>query len=117
MGRNLRENFCVLWSTGDNRPYPKSTAAREKRQPKRSLDGLLQVLLAAEIPLGGQHGHVTKQELNLFQFAATHMAGGELEQIQFLPGHVSIETTERYLGCKQRFQNALNDAIGLEPGG
>lgn len=46
-----------------------------------------------------------------------HQAGGELEQIQFLPGHVSIETTEKYLGCKQRFQNAVNDAVGLEPGG
>jgi integrase len=44
-----------------------------------------------------------------------HQAGGELEQIQFLLGHVSIETTERYLGCKQRFQNAVNDAIGLDP--
>ena len=41
---------------------------------------------------------------------------GELEQIQFLLGHVSIETTERYLGCQQRFHNAVNDAIGLDPG-
>jgi integrase len=46
-----------------------------------------------------------------------HQAGGELEQIQFLLGHVSIETTEKYLGCKQRFQNAVNDDIGLDPGG
>jgi integrase len=44
-----------------------------------------------------------------------HQAGGELEQIQFLLGHVSIQTTERYPGCKQRFQNAVNDHIGLEP--
>jgi site-specific recombinase XerD len=44
-----------------------------------------------------------------------HQAGGELEQIQFLLGHVSIQTTERYLGCKQRLQNAINDQIGLEP--
>jgi integrase len=44
-----------------------------------------------------------------------HQAGGELEQIQFLLGHVSVQTTERYLGCKQRFRNAVNDHIGLEP--
>jgi hypothetical protein len=34
---------------------------------------------------------------------------------QFLLGHVSVQTTERYLGCKQRFRNAVNDRIGLEP--
>jgi len=44
-----------------------------------------------------------------------HAAGGELEQIQFLLGHMSVETTERYLGCKQRLRNAVNDRIGLEP--
>jgi site-specific recombinase XerD len=44
-----------------------------------------------------------------------HAAGGELEQIQFLLGHVSVQTTERYLGCKQRLRNAVNDRIGIEP--
>ena len=43
-----------------------------------------------------------------------HLAGGELEQIQFLLGHVSVQTTERYLGCKQKLRHAVNDAIGLE---
>jgi integrase len=33
-----------------------------------------------------------------------HLAGGELDQIQFLLAHVSIQTTERYLGCKQRLR-------------
>jgi hypothetical protein len=47
--------------------------------------------------------------------ALCHAAGGELEQIQFLLGHVSIQTTERYLGCKQRIRSAVNDRIGIEP--
>ena len=44
-----------------------------------------------------------------------HTAGGELEQIQFLLGHVSVQTTEKYLGCKQRLRGAVNDRIGIEP--
>ena len=42
-----------------------------------------------------------------------HEAGGELEQIQFLLGHVSVQTTERYLGCKQRLQDAVSDLQGF----
>jgi len=38
-----------------------------------------------------------------------HASGGELDQIQFLLGHVSVQTTERYLGCKQRIRGAVND--------
>src|SRR4051794_28713126 len=44
-----------------------------------------------------------------------HLAGGEFDQIQFLLGHVSIQTTERYLGCKQKLRFAVNDRMGIEP--
>jgi integrase len=44
-----------------------------------------------------------------------HSAGGELEQIQFLLGHRSVETTERYLGSRQRLVHAVNDRLGIEP--
>jgi integrase len=44
-----------------------------------------------------------------------HLAGGELDQIQFLLGHVSIQTTEHYLGCKQKLRVAVNDRMGIEP--
>jgi site-specific recombinase XerD len=42
-----------------------------------------------------------------------HASGGELEQIQFLLGHVSVQTTERYLGCKQRIRSAVSVVEGL----
>lgn len=41
-------------------------------------------------------------------------AGGDLEQIQFLLGHASIQTTERYLGSRQNLSQAVNDNLGLE---
>ncbi len=42
-----------------------------------------------------------------------HGCGGELEQIQFLLGHASVQTTERYIGCKQNLKEAVNDRFGI----
>jgi hypothetical protein len=47
-----------------------------------------------------------------------HLAGGELDQIQFLLGHVSIQITEQYLGCNWLQTEAAlrrNDKMGIEP--
>ena len=45
-----------------------------------------------------------------------HAAGGELEQIQFLLGHASVQTTERYIGCKQDLSRAVNDRLPFASG-
>jgi integrase len=45
-----------------------------------------------------------------------HAAGGEIEQIQFLLGHASVQTTERYIGCKQKLGQAVNDRIEFRLG-
>jgi len=41
-------------------------------------------------------------------------AVGDGDQIQFLLGRVSIQTTERCLGCKQKLRCTVNDTMGLE---
>src|ERR1700722_9028722 len=40
-------------------------------------------------------------------------SGGDMEQIKFLLGHSSIQTTERYLGSDQEIVVAVNDNLGL----
>jgi integrase len=42
-----------------------------------------------------------------------HGSGGELDQIQFLLGHASVQTTERYIGCKQKLKEAVNDRFEM----
>ena len=42
-----------------------------------------------------------------------HGAGGELEQFQFLLGDASVQTTERYIGCKQKLKAAFNDRFRI----
>jgi len=59
--------------------------------------------------------HLAPHDLRRTCARLCRAAGGELEQIQFLLGHVSVQTTERYLGRTQRIASAVNDNIGIEP--
>jgi len=55
-------------------------------------------------------------DLRRFCARLCHDSGGDLKQIQFLLEHVSVQSTERYIGCRQRLRVAINDKLGIEPG-
>jgi integrase len=59
--------------------------------------------------------HVAPHDLRRTCAKLCHSSGGELEQIQFLLGHVSVQTTERYLGCKQNLRHPVNDRFEIVP--
>jgi site-specific recombinase XerD len=57
--------------------------------------------------------HIAPHDLRRTCAKLCHDSGGELEQIQFLLGHASVQTTERYLGCKQNLGSPVNDRFKL----
>ena len=59
-----------------------------------------------------QLDHFAPRDLRRTCAKLCHVNGGELEQIQFLLGHVSVLTTERYLGSKQNLEDTVNDRFG-----
>lgn len=69
--------------------------------------------------LAAQYGGAIKVKIGAHDLRRTcaklcRKHGGELEQIQLLLGHASIQTTERYLGTRQDLDNAPNDHLGLK---
>src|SRR5579863_5683689 len=61
--------------------------------------------------------HIAPHDLRRTCAKLCHSSGGELEQIQFLLGHASVQTTERYLGCKQNLGHPVNDLFNLAKDG
>ena len=59
-----------------------------------------------------QLDHLAPHDLRRTCAKLRHVNGGELEQIQFLLGHASVLTTERYLGFKQNLEEPVNDRFG-----
>src|SRR5215510_6314744 len=59
--------------------------------------------------------HIAPHDLRRTCAKLCHDRGGELEQIQFLLGHASVQTTERYLACKQNLGHPVNDLFDLQP--
>jgi integrase/recombinase XerD len=59
------------------------------------------------------HPELTPHDLRRTCAKLCRKAGGDLEQIQLLLGHASIQTTERYLGTKQELVQAVNDRVKI----
>jgi len=57
--------------------------------------------------------HIAPHDLRRTCAKLCHDRGGEIEQIQFPLGHASVQTTERYLGCKQNLGHPVNDLFDL----
>jgi integrase len=62
-----------------------------------------------DLGLGGVRPH----DLRRTCARLCRQSGAELEQIQMLLGHASIQTTERYLGSRQNLEHGPNDDLCL----
>ena len=73
-----------------------------------------QAVLAVAVFYGEQLGvRLRPHDLRRTCAKLCRSGGGELEQIQLMLGHASIQTTERYLGTRQNLADAPNDRLGL----
>jgi site-specific recombinase XerD len=55
--------------------------------------------------------HDLKENMRTFMPSRRRRIGSD----SVLARHVSIQTTERHLGCKQKLSVAVNDKLGIEP--
>jgi integrase len=90
------------------RPINRGDELRGERLSEKVIWQLLQQYAAA----AGVPG-IAPHDLRRTCAKLCRAAGGELEQIQMLLGHASVQTTERYLGTKQDLVHAPNDGIKL----
>ena len=77
-------------------------------------------ILALLIGCGLRRAELVGLGLEDFQVREEHwviadlIGKGKHIRIQFLLGHASVQTTEHYVGCKQKLRHAVNDNLGLE---
>jgi integrase/recombinase XerD len=90
------------------RPVNRGDQVRGSRMSEKVVWQLLQPY-AVQAGLAG----IAPHDLRRSCAKMCRAAGGELEQIQLLLGHSSVQTTERYLGTRQDLAHAPNDAIKL----
>ena len=108
-------NVTSIEYLGDGEPIVNAEGSTAHRQPSST------VLIAVGFGLesktyvaGAGLPDIAPHDLRRATAKLCRAAGGELEQIQLLLGHSSVQTTERYLGTKQDLAHAPNDAIKLK---
>lgn len=80
-------------------------------EEKLSDDAVYTLVRRAGAAIG--HPELAPHDLRRTCAKLCRKAGGELEQIQLLLGHASIQTTERYLGTQQDLVQAVNDRVKI----
>jgi integrase len=81
-------------------------------QGERMTEKVVWQLLQPNAKAAGVPG-IARHDLRRSCAKMCRAAGVELEQIQLLLGHASVQTTERYLGTNQDLVHAPNDGIKL----
>jgi hypothetical protein len=61
--------------------------------------------------VGRQAGYDPESTWNLFDQSLAGLESPELQIVSF--EHASVQTTERYIGCKQKLKEAGNDRFVL----
>jgi integrase len=77
------------------------------------MDDLLRPVIRGDQVRGLRMSEIAPHDLRRTTAKLCRAAGGELEQIQLLLGHSSVQTTECYLGTKQDLAHVPNDAVKL----
>jgi integrase len=94
-------------------PVLRRIARGDQVRPERMSEKVVWQLLQPYAVAAGVPG-IAPHDLRRSCAKMCRAAGGELEQIQLLLGHSSVQTTERYLGTKQDLVHAPNDGIKLQ---
>jgi integrase len=108
-------NLLALWLHSANVTHGKVFPHTSKDGTQHETEVTTSVVWSAVRRYAKQIGvaHLAPHDLRRTCARLCHEAGGELEQIQFLLGHAPVQTTERYIGCRQNFKKAANDRFPI----
>jgi site-specific recombinase XerD len=109
----ILDEWCEAAGVSDGAVFRALNKAGRVMQGRLSEDTVWNVVRASGARLG--HAALAPHDLRRTCAKLCRISGGDLEQIQLLLGHASVQTTERYLGTRQNLVQAVNDNLPVEP--